>query len=112
MKQESKDKDLDYAEETQKAIEEAIIAGAGKPPEDVRFLIRRSYPFGPLRKGRPYKIWNKLVLAKEAELGLEHRLHKKTIEKMKSTPKTETAKPAQSESCVMRLGGCFSKEHQ
>lgn len=71
------DKDTYYTVESQRAIDTAVQAGAGKSPEEVRSLIRRSYPFGPLRAGRSYKIWNRLVLKKEQELGLEPRRHKK-----------------------------------
>jgi hypothetical protein len=64
-----------YEIQSRRAIEQAVEAAVGKAPEEIRFLIRRTYPFGPLRRGRPYKIWNRLVLAKEAELGLEPRRH-------------------------------------
>lgn len=72
------EKDSYYEEQSHKAINDAVEAGkaAGKSVKEIRFLVRRSYPFGPLRKGQPYKIWNRLVLAKEAELGLEVRKHK------------------------------------
>ncbi len=69
--------DAYYKEKSTQAIETAVSESIGKSPEEMRSTIRRSYPFGPLRKGRPYKIWNKLVLEKEAELGLEPRKHKK-----------------------------------
>ena len=65
-----------YEIQSRRAIEQAIEGAIGKPLEEIRFLIRRTYPFGPLRRGRPYKIWNRLVLAKEAELGLEPRRHR------------------------------------
>jgi len=65
-----------YEIQSRRAIEQAVEGAAGKPPEEIRFLMRRSYPFGPLRQGRPYKIWNRLVLAKEAELGLKPKRHK------------------------------------
>ena len=71
-------KDSYYEDESRTAIEQAVQEGIqkNKNTEEIRFLIRRSYPFGPLRKDRAYKIWNRLVLAKEAELGLEPRKHK------------------------------------
>jgi hypothetical protein len=65
-----------YQEQSLKAIEKAIAATEGKALEDVRFEIHQSYPFGPLRFGRAYKIWNKLVLSTEANLGLQPRKHK------------------------------------
>ena len=65
-----------YCVESIKAIEAAIKDAKNKPPDQLRFLIRRSYPFGPQRKGRNYKIWNRLVLEKEAELGFAPRKHK------------------------------------
>ncbi len=71
------EKDSYYETESQKAIDAAVKAGEGKAPEEIRSLIRRSYPFGPLRSGRPYKVWNRLVHKKEADLGLEPRKHKK-----------------------------------
>jgi hypothetical protein len=77
--QEPDDKDEYYLKESERAIEAAISAAtaAGKTPEEIRSAIRRSYPFGALRKGKEYKIWNKLVHKKERELGLEPRRHKK-----------------------------------
>lgn len=116
-KQSKADKDLYYEEQSRQSIEQAVKDGQGKSPEDTRFLIRRSYPFGALRKGRPYKIWNRLVLAKEVELGLQVRKHKKSADKIKLARETangkqgdrkEIAKPEQSTSCVMRLGGCYT----
>lgn len=72
-----KQKDAYYEEQSVLSIETALAAAAGKTPEEIKFLIRRSYPFGALRKGRPYKIWNRLVLAKLAELGIPQKKHKK-----------------------------------
>jgi hypothetical protein len=70
-------KDPYYEEQAMKAIQNVIDSAKEKSLAEICFLIRRSYPFGELRKGRPYKIWNKLVGAKEIELGLEPRKHKK-----------------------------------
>lgn len=66
-----------YEQKSRESIDQAIAEAVGKSLEEKRFLMRRAYPFGALRKGRPYKIWNRLVLAKEAELGLKPRKHKK-----------------------------------
>jgi hypothetical protein len=70
-------KDTYYEEQAISAIQNVIDTSEGKSLAEIRFLMRRSYPFGSLRRGRPYKIWNKLVVAKEIELGLEPRKHKK-----------------------------------
>lgn len=71
------EKDTYYQEQSAKAIESAVEASKGKTLEEVRFAIRRSYPFGPLRKGRPYKVWSRLVHEMETKLGMEPRRHKK-----------------------------------
>lgn len=72
-------KDPYYREQSAKAIAQALEATEDKTPEERRTAIRRSYPFGPQRKGRPYKIWNRMVLEKEVELGLEPRKHKREV---------------------------------
>lgn len=64
-----------YTEQATKAIDVAVKESEGKTLDEIRFAIRRAYPFGPLRKGRPYKIWRKLMLEKEAALGLEPKKH-------------------------------------
>lgn len=70
-------KDLYYKEQSEKAIAEALERCTDQSPEGLRRAIRRSYPFGPLRSGRPYKIFRKLMLAAEASLGLEPKRHRK-----------------------------------
>ncbi len=72
-----------YREESRKAINDAVEQAGERPPEEVRFLIRRSYPFEKPRRGRPYKLWRKIMLAKEAELGFEPKRHKGKIPKQK-----------------------------
>lgn len=73
----SNEKDNYYEEKSKEAIAKAIEETEGKTLDLVRFAVHRSYPFGALRTGRPYKIWRRLVLAWEAETGLAPRKHKK-----------------------------------
>ena len=66
-----------YREHSLRAIEAAIAEWKDKStPKELRFWIRRSYPFASPRKGRCYKIWNKVLLEKEAELGYAPKKHK------------------------------------
>lgn len=71
-----------FRKESERAIESAVAGAvaAGKTLEEIRSAIRRSYPFGPLRRGKSYKIWNRMVLAKEKDLGLAPRKHRKNRE--------------------------------
>ena len=67
--------DTYYEDASILAIENALEEAKGLPLEDVRFIIRRSYPFELPRSGRPYKIWSKHILEVEARLGIEQRSH-------------------------------------
>jgi hypothetical protein len=67
-----------YRAEARKAINDAVeeALAANRPPDEVRFLLRRAYPFEKPRRNRPYKIWRRAMLAKEAELGFPPKTHK------------------------------------
>lgn len=67
-----------YKDQSTLAIEKAVERSQGKPLEEIRVAIREAFPFGAqrARQGRPYKIWRKLVLKKEEELGIKPRTYK------------------------------------
>ncbi len=67
--------DTYYEDASILAIENALEEAEGLLLEDVRFMIRRAYPFSLPRSGRPYKIWSKHILEVEARLGIEQRAH-------------------------------------
>lgn len=71
------DKDRYYEDQARKAIQVALLESHGKSPEEIRFAIRRSYPFEALRRGKQYKVWNRLCHETENQMGLEPRKHKR-----------------------------------
>lgn len=62
-------KDTFDRDQSLKTIDFVIKTSAEKSPKEIAFAIRRAYPFGTKRQGKPYKIWRLLVIAKEKELG-------------------------------------------
>jgi hypothetical protein len=77
-----KNTDSYYEEQSLKAIDHSLAEAKarGLSPEETRFHIRRNFPFGTgstgRRSGRAYKVWNRLVLKVERDLGLTPRKHK------------------------------------
>lgn len=64
-----------YEDAARVAIQTVLEETEGKEPDEIRFLLRRAYPFGPLRKGQQYKVWNRMIHEEEAKLGLQKRTH-------------------------------------
>jgi hypothetical protein len=69
----------------QATIEEA--REKGKTLDEMRFLLRRSYPFGAHRKGRVYKIWLKELHKAEESVGLAPKKHKSKSEESEKVEK-------------------------
>lgn len=88
-----------YREEARKAINDAVEESKGCHPDELRFRIRRAYPFSRPRSGKPYKLWRKIMLAKEAELGFAPKRHQG---KEDPAPKPEPPKPAFSSLALRR----------
>lgn len=61
-----------YERHSCEQIEQVILQMAGKPFSLIRSAIRKSYPFGE-KKGKPYKTWNRILLAYEAQLLAKER---------------------------------------
>jgi hypothetical protein len=70
---------LDESRKSIAAVLEDCERRGIEDPQEIRFLVRRACPFSNgERKGRSYKIFNREVLALEADLGLPVRKHRET----------------------------------